>query len=607
MNSILKFNPNTNNYLENSLQQSNTTFKENRSSKIFRNGMSIMGFWKNEKLEGEAILQFQNSKTEMKGFFSEGQLLSGSITFESGVRIECEFHPPPAIDMFSTITFFFQCKWYFKGQFGVNGKLIKGSLYNQTYKIMATWKGLKLVKYIDEAKRSGIVISESSFYEGGIQENEFSENGIEYLPFGLVYYEWVRSGRDFNGKMFKFFYHLDNQYQTEVIYDDGNLVQFNEVHANGANIEYPVKIGENIKAYKITFKETKQSLTLFAEATDWFFPSLTRGFLKINQNEINVNFKQENMNFEIHESAKIYSVQSFIGKIKNGFVKESLPQKSVSGCPKHVKNIKQESYTFDLEKTRENCLIKDNDSQKIEFCQNCKNNFDKYKNYKSESRKLKEKIIKLELKVEELENSAYKNEKISEIMQPIKDNFLKLNDLLYFKGTLINNLKNGFCEEFSKCEYFNGFYENGKKSGEGELMCSDFEFRGDFENDKFQGNGVKSFPQNSKKLIGKFHQNAFLGEKASLFSCDYLGKIVDEKLNGPGKLTFVNSFEFYGFFENDKIINGKNINRLVNTSSGREYLVNFKFSDDLSSDVFVGQMGDVFTVDFKKGIVLKIK
>jgi hypothetical protein len=62
-----------------------------------------------------------------------------------------------------------------------------------------------------------------------------------------------------------------------------------------------------------------------------------------------------------------------------------------------------------------------------------------------------------------------------------------------FKGTLINNMKEGFGKEYySDMSYYEGFFKNNKKEGKGKVL--DFEkgylYLGQFKDDKRHGQGV---------------------------------------------------------------------------------------------------------------------
>ena len=143
--------------------------------------------------------------------------------------------------------------------------------------------------------------------------------------------------------------------------------------------------------------------------------------------------------------------------------------------------------------------------------------------------------------------------------------------------------------------------------GEGHLVNSEFEYIGGFEEDSFHGEGTKKFLKDDKKLVGQFYGGPFVGDDVVYKKCKYQGKVISEKMHGPGKMSFLNDFEFIGNFENDRIRDDYPKNKLVNLLNKKEFIVYFKYSSDLGSDLFTTAGGDVFTVDFDKGIVLKIK
>lgn len=577
--------------------------REGKGTQSYKNGMSITGIWKNDKIEGEGILKFKNSKTEMKGFFSEGSLTFGSILYDTGVRIEGEFHSNLSFEVFKTVTIIFISKYYFKGEYTWQGCLIKGSLFDENRKLIATWNNKKIIKCFDKDQKKGIVIGLNSFYEGELDGEEYSGNGVEYLVVGLVFYKYERIGKDFDGKISKFCFHLDNQYQNSSYYENGLLIHSKTLHANGVLVEFNGHENVN-KQYKITTKGNIKEVLIIARQEDFFFPAETKGFFVHKEIQFPILFKQENMNFEIIKDEKIYSIEDFFS-LFNKKEDQVLTTRMYSTVQKHHEVEVKEPLSPQIvrphfDKNLEEGYAK---TKRMIDCKICDDLKHKCQINKSEITKLQSKILIQEKIIEELkiENNNLKNREFLKEKAKINESSL------FFNGTLIDNKKNGFCEEILENEYFSGNYQKGLKNGEGFYKKNEIEYIGSFENDLFHGKGTKINTLENKQLIGDFFQNRFIGNKLIFKKCEFQGDIKDEKMNGFGVLKFLNDYEFCGLFKDDKIIDDSNHNVLTNISSKKEYQVNYKYSKDLSCDMLISETGDVFTVDFDKGFVLKIK
>lgn len=559
--------------------------------------MTITGTWVNDVIDGEAVLRFPNTTTQMKALFDRGRLVTGTVTYDTGVRIECEYNSTVLCDVPKTLVFFFACKHYFKCELNDDGKVAKGTLYNESYKQSAVWNGKRLVRHLDKEKSRGIVIGESSFYEGELGNEDFSGFGTEYLTVGLIYYKYERTGKAFNGQIHRFCFHLDNQFQKTLCYSDGVLTSSNELHSNGVRIAF--KRSEGKGHYEVRFVGHDIPGSIVVESAAWNFPDSSKGSYKDASVSLELSFAQQDMSFVVHRDSRQLTLVDFSRLIKR-HTKEAIGNpvsvvlvkersRVVSG-PDALRTDRTNTFSNKANDDLEETTMKTPSSKKCDIgCSQCAE-------LKKERKLLQEQLASLKSRISELESKS-----------EATDSARASGGQSYFSGVLLNGLRQGLCEEFRHGELFEGFYSEDKKQGQGLLKTPEFEYLGTFENDCLHGQGTKTLVGRNKQLVGKFYKNLYVGDELVFGKCRYSGKVINDKMHGHGKMVFLNNFEFSGSFEDDTIVEDYPHNKLVNLLNGKELSVHFKFSNDLMSHLFTSEAGDVFNVDFEKGVVLKLK
>ena len=126
-------------------------------------------------------------------------------------------------------------------------------------------------------------------------------------------------------------------------------------------------------------------------------------------------------------------------------------------------------------------------------------------------------------------------------------------DMSYFKGVYVNNIREGYFEEFSENDemVFKGEYSDGKRNGQGNAIFED--------GSSYEGN----FVDNVKTGMGKYHF-----PKGSYYD----GEFKNNGINGRGKYYFKENEYWEGNFVNSK----KEGEGIYHFASGKTRVVVFK-------------------------------
>lgn len=121
----------------------------------------------------------------------------------------------------------------------------------------------------------------------------------------------------------------------------------------------------------------------------------------------------------------------------------------------------------------------------------------------------------------------------------------------FFKGEIVNGLKNGICEEKDLNYHFIGTYDKGRKVGQCTLIENNVELNGNIENDCLNGEGQLKDLNTNKIMKGRFRNGQFTGNTLQIGKVKYNGSIKDNMANGNGYFEFTNDFFFEGRFSDD--------------------------------------------------------
>ena len=173
----------------------------------------------------------------------------------------------------------------------------------------------------------------------------------------------------------------------------------------------------------------------------------------------------------------------------------------------------------------------------------------------------------------------------------------------FFKGQIVNGLRQGMCEEKGDNYYFLGMYDKGVKTGKGKLIQHNIEQEGEFKDDLLHGEAVYKDNSNNKLIKGRFEKGQFTGTELTIGEISYKGRIRNNKTNGKGYFQFKNGFTFEGDFEDDQIIN-YSFGTMVDINSGSEYIVSFAEDEITTEDEDIPR---IFTIDYSTGSLIENK
>lgn len=157
-------------------------------------------------------------------------------------------------------------------------------------------------------------------------------------------------------------------------------------------------------------------------------------------------------------------------------------------------------------------------------------------------------------------------------------------------------------EEELKIVNFKGHINNGKKEGSCFYQARDFSIEGIFVNDLLNGDGTFLDFKTAKCIKGNSWKNGiFSGNEMLVGAAKYNGPIVNNKMNGRGYFEFMNGFNLEATFEDDQILNEKDI-ILIDLNDGSELKV--KMAND--GQTLIGPASKKWTIDFNQGNILKV-
>lgn len=577
------------------------------------NRVQISGRFTKNKLNGKFTLRFSGNKTMVKGKAKNNSMVEGVIIYNTGVKVDGYFQNNGRFDSFKEVKITFKSGYFLEARFDKEGEILEGKLYNKEKERVNRYRGESMLTYTDTKKTKGILIRNKSFYEGELERGEATGSGTEYYPFGLIYYDLKDSAdekRIANWQNFCFI--GTNQFISNSKFVNGVLEQQTKVYSNGIVEKKETNFG--ITKTFISFEKLGYEGYIEFGKDDVLNDKKTDGSFCFKNIHLDVQFYQKNNKFFICYDKFEHSIESWNdninmahGKIEN---KEPVTEEqsiiTTDSFNEMYSTLKKSNVKESSPKLKEKPkkTTKTIESSKREI--KTKDPARKISDLTLESKKYQEQMIDANNQVTFLHNQLEKKE---EELRKLREEVEKgsINNLNFFQGTIANGQKQGFCYEINdKGEYFEGNYIDNKKESYGKLITTAYEYTGNFENDKPKGKGRKVFKTTGKELDGEFFAANYVGNKLQIGKVIYIGDIIKDKMNGNGKLIFVNDWEFEGSFVNDEIVKNGKSGKLTNKNIGKSYEVEYKYIDELEKDVFISAKGSIYGFDFRKGMMKKL-
>ena len=186
------------------------------------------------------------------------------------------------------------------------------------------------------------------------------------------------------------------------------------------------------------------------------------------------------------------------------------------------------------------------------------------------------------------------------------DNF-NINSAKFFRGTLTNGNKNGFCHVVDwQGNEFKGFFVDNCRTGHG--FYSEKEklvYVGDFSENRIQGQGVMLI-KDQQLMKGEFFDGFLRGLGYIKYfgsNIEFFGQVLRNLKHGTGVLRFRNNYNFEGFFKDGEIDTSSERGKLVNREEERVEEALFVPSKFGEVGILQTLDGLFYVLDFKNGIV----
>lgn len=150
-------------------------------------GATIQGVFKENHLDGDFQLTFQEFKTTVNGKIKANQVQNAFISYETGLEIETTFQNNGIQDSFFEAKIYFLSGFVLEAEYNPNGDLYRAILKNPQETTVSVWQNKKIVYHFDEKKNAGIIIERNKVYEGEILNGRRTGFGAQYYPEELKY------------------------------------------------------------------------------------------------------------------------------------------------------------------------------------------------------------------------------------------------------------------------------------------------------------------------------------------------------------------------------------------------------------------------------------
>ena len=266
---------------------------------LFPNGCFYIGFWKNNQPEGKGKLVIKDG-TAYEGEFLKGYISKGKIKYYNGTIYEGEFDGTP-FERVKNGVFIFNNDLILKAIWK-EGFIIEGILYNGNNEV-ANLKKDPTIIYCKSG--NGVIISKKNkwIYEGGIENNRCSGNGVIYCTF-----QQYKSGN----------------FKNDKINGKSSKMSINWGEITNGNCEMDIKVGKWVKflnkGYRVEYKiKEKGAKVTFPYLNDDYY----EGIVQYNSKKYGLTLKKGiyymKKNSQDFEKIEIRNVEDVyhIDKIKN--------------------------------------------------------------------------------------------------------------------------------------------------------------------------------------------------------------------------------------------------------------------------------------------------
>lgn len=542
---------------------------------LFPNGARYIGNWKKGMAQGFGRLEFLDG-TFYEGSFHQNKITWGKLVYFSGTYFEGQFDG--AKDLFKSGKVVFRDGEVFHGTWAPDGMLLSGHLLTEDNQKVTLHAQNIVREPIPGVSGKIIYWHKGMIYEGGLRRGNYDGKGYVYGNFmHPFYFECNFKNGKYNGRYL--YTSLYYGFSTQEHYAGGKEV---------GTWRYITSKGYEYVADTSTKKQVVR------------FPFLNRDYY-----EGEINMWCEN----------IVLVLGIYYQWEEG--DENHRQIRVINCDSITtwRNIRKKAYGFDKvseiiarkakDFKRANCsgesgvcLLEDGSVYRGQVVGD----------YVTCHRK---DLVRL------IDSKRLGSARVLEIPPPISlyanqasnpDSF-NVVSAQFFRGTLINGAKTGFCHVINaRGDEFRGFYSDDKKSGFGYYSRNGaFTYIGNFKSDEINGQGTMMVRE-KEMLKGEF-MNGLLGGLGYIkyfnSNIEFFGQVQNSTRNGKGVLKFNNNFKFEGMFKDDEIDTSAENGKLINKEEEMVEEGTFLPSKDQGIGLLQTTDGKYYVLDFKNGVVRK--
>lgn len=542
---------------------------------LFPNGARYIGNWKKGMAQGFGRLEFLDG-TFYEGSFHQNKITWGKLVYFSGTYFEGQFDG--AKDLFKSGKVVFRDGEVFHGTWAPDGMLLSGHLLTEDNQKVTLHAQNIVREPIPGVSGKIIYWHKGMIYEGGLRRGNYDGKGYVYGNFmHPFYFECNFKNGKYNGRYL--YTSLYYGFSTQEHYAGGKEV---------GTWRYMTSKGYEYVADTSTKKQVVR------------FPFLNRDYY-----EGEINMWCEN----------IVLVLGIYYQWEEG--DENHRQIRVINCDSITtwRNIRKKAYGFDKvseiiarkakDFKRANCsgesgvcLLEDGSVYRGQVVGD----------YVTCHRK---DLVRL------IDSKRLGSARVLEIPPPISlyanqasnpDSF-NVVSAQFFRGTLINGAKTGFCHVINaRGDEFRGFYSDDKKSGFGYYSRNGaFTYIGNFKSDEINGQGTMMVRE-KEMLKGEF-MNGLLGGLGYIkyfnSNIEFFGQVQNSTRNGKGVLKFNNNFKFEGMFKDDEIDTSAENGKLINKEEEMVEEGTFLPSKDQGIGLLQTTDGKYYVLDFKNGVVRK--
>lgn len=541
---------------------------------LYPNGARYIGNWKKGLAEGFGRLEFIDG-TFYEGNFSKNYIQWGKLYFFNGTYFEGFFDGTK--DLFKNGRIMFRDGEIFTGTWSPDGIVLSGFLQTEDGKKLPLIN--KDIIREQQHNISGKIIywKKGIIYEGGLRKHNYDQKGFVYGNFmHPFYFECNMKNGKYNGRYF--YNSLFYGFSTHEFYSKGKEI---------GTWRYMTSKGYEY----VADTSTKNQIVKFP-------------FLNRDHYEGEINMWCEKILLVLG----IYNMW----EEDNGTYK----QIRVINCDSITtqRDIRKRIFTFD--KTSDLIMKKRKDFKRNTFSNECGTY------YLEDGASFKGHVIndyvhchrKDLLRLMNFGQRDNKNFPIQRIdcffnAFNLRSDKFNINNAKFFRGTLINGNKTGYCHVVSrKGDEFRGFYTNDKQCGHGYYVEKNhFSYIGSFRDNNMNGHGTMMIPK-KELLKGEFFDGIMKGLGYIKYfdsSIEFFGQIMNNLKNGRGVLKFKNNYKFEGIFKNDEIDTSEQAGKLINKEEEKVEEGTFLPSTDQTVGLLQTSEGHFYVLDFKNGVVKK--